>query len=183
MKNIFFRTYLNDFIKLLSEQYQYAKKLLILKKIIIKLSLKNKIFVFGNGGSASIANHLILDLNNIGKKRCINFNDPSLITCFANDYGYENWMKKCIENFGDKGDILIVISSSGESKNIVKACKLARQKNFKKIVTFTGFYKNNNVKKIGDINFWINSKRYNFIENIHQILLLALVDSFKSSQK
>jgi len=81
-----------------------------------------------------------------------------------------------INYFGDKKDILIVISSSGKSKNIIKACIAAKRKSFSKIITFTGHSIKNPVKKLGNINLWVNSKAYNQIENIHQFWLLSLVD-------
>ena len=65
-------------------------------------------------------------------------------------------MAEGIKHLGDKGDLLISISSSGMSKNIINACKAAREKKFKSIITLTGFSKNNKVKKIGDINFWVD---------------------------
>ena len=58
-----------------------------------------------------------------GNVRCVNFNESDLITCFANDYGYENWVLKAIEFYSDKGDIVILISSSGESQNMINAAK------------------------------------------------------------
>ena len=103
----------------------------------------------------------------------------NLITCLANDYGFENWIKKSIEFYGDKGDCLIIISSSGQSQNIINACIQAKKSKFNSIITLTGFKKNNPVKKLGKINLWINSKSYNYVENIHQILLLSIVDSLK----
>ena len=108
--------------------------------------------------------------------RCINFNEPDLITCFSNDFGYDNWLSNSIKFYGDKGDILIAISSSGKSKNIINGCAAAKKKKFSKIITLTGHSINNPVMKKGDINLWINSKAYNFIENIHQFWLLLLVD-------
>ena len=77
-----------------------------------------------------------------------------------------------------KDDLLILISSSGESKNMINACREA-SKFTKNIVTFTGFRKNNKLSKIGKINVWIDSKHYNYVENIHQILLLYLSDKMK----
>ena len=81
-----------------------------------------------------------------------------------------------IKYYGNKGDVLIVISSSGKSKNMINACIAARKKKFSKIITLTGHLVNNPVKKLGDINLWVNSKAYNYIENIHQFWLLSLVD-------
>ena len=91
----------------------------------------------GNGGSAAIASHVCVDLTKQGGIRSVNFNEADLITCFSNDYGYEKWIEKAIEFYGSKGDILILISSSGKSKNMLNACKAARRKKIQKIITFT----------------------------------------------
>ena len=73
-------------------------------------------------------------------------------------------------------DILILISAGGESKNMINAIPIAKKVGIKKIITFSGNKKGNSLSKLGDINFWVDSKAYNHIENIHQILLLSLVD-------
>ena len=78
--------------------------------------------------------------------------------------------------YGDEGDVFIAISSSGKSKNIINGCSSAREKKFSKIITFSGFDKNNPLKKCGDLNFWVDSRAYNMVENIHQFWLLCLVD-------
>ena len=132
--------------------------------------------IAGNGGSAAISSHFSVDLSKNAGIRSINFNEADLITCFANDFGYENWLLKAIKYYGDQGDLLFLVSVSGKSKNIVNAAKNAKKYGVKKIVTFTGCNQRNPVKLYGDINFWINSKSYNLIENCHQFLLLALVD-------
>ena len=72
--------------------------------------------------------------------------------------------------------MLILISSSGKSRNMVNALKEARKKKFSKIVTLTGFNKKNYLNLNGDLNFWVDSKIYNYIENIHQIIVLAVLD-------
>ena len=108
--------------------------------------------------------------------RCTNYNESDLITCFSNDYGYEKWVDRTIEFYGDEGDSVILISAGGNSENMIKGAESARKKNIKNIITFTGNDKNNKLSKLGDINFWVDSKAYNHIENIHQILLLSLVD-------
>jgi D-sedoheptulose 7-phosphate isomerase len=150
---------------------------LILRKKIASLNKKNKIILIGNGGSASISSHVAVDFTKITNFRAVCFNEANLITCFANDYGYENWAKKALEFYAIPGDIIILISSSGRSKNLVNACKFARKKKYF-VSTFTGFEKNNPLSKLGNINFWVNSKKYNFVEMIHHIWLVALVDSF-----
>ena len=144
----------------------------------ITLNIKknnNKILIFGNGGSAAIASHFSVDMTKIGKIRTVNFNESDLLTCFSNDYGYENWVKKCIEFYSDDGDLIILISSSGESKNMINAAKFCNKKKLK-LVTFTGFKKSNKLKKYGNLNFWTKSSIYNHIENIHQYWLLLLTD-------
>ena len=132
--------------------------------------------IFGNGGSAAIASHFSIDLTKNARIRCTNYNESDLLTCFSNDFGYERWVEKTIEFYADKEDALILISSSGKSKNMINALRAAKKKGIKNIITFTGHKKNNPLSKLGKINFWINSKSYNHVENSHQVLLLSLVD-------
>ena len=174
----FLDDYFDDFNKTINfNSDEIKKKLINLKKIFITIKKnKKKILIFGNGGSAAIASHFSVDLTKNAKIRCTNYNESDLITCFSNDFGYEHWIEKTLEYYGNKGDVLIVISSSGKSKNMINACVAARKKKFSKIITFTGHSINNPVKKLGDINLWVNSKAYNYIENIHQFWLLSLVD-------
>ena len=174
----FLDKYFDDFKKLINfNSDEIKKKLINLKKIFITTKKnKKKILIFGNGGSAAIASHFSIDLTKNAKIRCTNYNESDLITCFSNDYGYERWVEMAIRYYGNKGDVLIVISSSGKSKNIINGCIAAKKKKFLKIITLTGHSMNNPVKKLGDINLWINSKAYNYIENIHQFWLLSLVD-------
>ena len=174
----FLDKYFDDFKELINiNSDEIKKKLINLKKIfIVTKKNKKKILIFGNGGSAAIASHFSIDLTKNAKIRCTNYNESDLITCFSNDYGYERWVEMAIKYYGNKGDVLIVISSSGKSKNIINGCIAAKKKKFLKIITLTGHSINNPVKKLGDINLWANSKAYNYIENIHQFWLLSLVD-------
>ena len=177
-ENKFIDNYFNDYNKLLLSNFdEVKKKLILVKKNFLQIKKnKKKIIIFGNGGSAAISSHFSVDMTKNANIRCINFNEPDLITCFSNDFGYDNWLSNSIKFYGDKGDILIAISSSGKSKNIINGCAAAKKKKFSKIITLTGHNINNPVMKKGDINLWINSKAYNFIENIHQFWLLLLVD-------
>jgi len=149
-------------------------------EVFKKIKKSQRIHIFGNGGSSSIASHFSMDLTNNSKIVCLNYNDPALITCYSNDFGYKNWIARVINKYGNKNDILILISSSGNSKNVLEGIKIAKKKKFNKIITLTGWDKNNLLKKKGDINFWVNSKNYNTIENIHQFWLLMLVDLIKN---
>ena len=151
-----------------------------IKNLIVKAKKDNsRVLIFGNGGSAAIASHVSVDLTKNVKVKAMNFNEADLITCFANDYGYEKWIEKTIEFYADKKDIIILISSSGKSKNMLNACKAARRKKISKIITLTGNKKNNPLSRLGNINLWVDSNIYNHIENIHQIWLLSVCDLIK----
>ena len=146
------------------------------KEIILKTKNNGgKIIFAGNGASASIANHASLDFTKQGKVNSVNFNESAFITAFSNDYGYENWVQRAVKFYGKKEDTIILISSSGSSKNIVNAAKFAKLEGIS-VITFTGFSEKNPLKMLGDINFWVDSKAYNIIEGIHQLWLLSICD-------
>ena len=174
MKKNYFTNYLNKFSKihLNYDNKNFLKIVEILKKI---KKDKKKVIIVGNGGSAAIASHVSVDLTKMCKIRAINFNEADLLTCYSNDYGYANWVKKALSSYADKGDLLICISSSGESKNIINGSKFAKKIGCK-VITLTGFNRNNKVRKIGNINLWLNSKNYNLVEMTHHIWLLSIVD-------
>ena len=142
---------------------------------------KKKIILVGNGGSAAMASHVSVDFTKVCKIRAINFNEADLLTCLSNDFGYENWVQKALSFYADKGDVLICISSSGESKNIINGAKFAKKIGCE-VITLTGFSKKNKLKKIGNINLWLNSKNYNLIEMTHHIWLLSFVDYIAKSK-
>ena len=124
-----------------------------------------------------------MDLTNNSNLRCLSYNDAAIITCYANDFKFENWVSRAITKYGKKNDVLILISSSGTSKNMINGIKAAKRKKLNKIITFTGFEKKNYLSKNSDINFWINLKKYNIIENSHQFYLLMIVDLMKKFTK
>ena len=142
---------------------------------------KKKVILFGNGGSAAMASHLSVDLTKACKIRAVNFNEADLLTCYSNDYGYENWVKEALNSYADKNDLVICISSSGTSKNIINAALKAKKMGCR-VVTFSGFGKNNPLKKIGNINFWIDSSNYNIVEMTHHIWMLSAVDKIANSK-
>ena len=173
----FVKAYLEDFSALIKPNDQIIEKIISVRNILLQAKKYNaKIMIFGNGGSAAIASHVSVDLTKNANIRSGNFNEADLITCFANDYGYERWIEKAIHFYADNNDVLILISSSGKSPNMINACEAARNKKISKIITFSGHENNNPLSKLGDINFWINSKAYNFVENTHQVWLLTIVD-------
>jgi D-sedoheptulose 7-phosphate isomerase len=180
LNNIYISKYLSKFTSLV--QKINHDDLLRISKIIHQIKKnKKKVIIVGNGGSAAMASHVSVDLTKMCKIRAINFNEADLLTCFSNDYGYENWVQKALSFYADKGDLLICISSSGKSMNIINGAKFAK-KNGCKLVTLTGFSKNNKVRKIGDVNLWLNSKNYNLIEMTHHIWLLLIVDFIAKSK-
>ena len=137
-----------------------------------------KIIVAGNGGSAAMASHVAVDFTKQTGIRTVTFNDVSLVTCFANDFGYEHWLSKAIQRFAERGDLVVLISCSGTSPNIVNAAKAAKEQGCQ-LVTLTGFEDDNPVSLEADLKFWINSRAYNVIECVHQIWLLAVCDLIK----
>ena len=180
----FLKDYLADFSKLVLPKNDVVSNLIRVRDSIVAAQQNGcKICIVGNGGSASMASHFSVDLTKNGGVRCVNFNEADLITCFANDYGFERWVEKAVEFYGDEGDVLITISSSGCSKNMLNGCKAARSKKFSTVITFSGFDVDNSLCQLGDINLWVDSKAYNFVENIHQIWLLAIVDLIIGSRE
>lgn len=172
-KNSFYSKYFNDISKKITSIDH--SKLLEITKLIQKVSKKNKIIIVGNGGSASMASHVSVDITKFLKIRSVNFNEPNLLTCFSNDYGYENWVVEALKAYALKGDMVILVSSSGQSKNLINGAKKAKKMGLK-LVTLTGFRNDNPLKKIGDVNLWANSKIYNIVEMTHHVWLLSLVD-------
>ena len=134
-----------------------------------------KLLLAGNGASASIASHLATDFAKQGKVRAMAFNDANLITALGNDCGYENWIAKAVEIHANPQDILILISSSGKSPNVVKAAQEAKARGLY-VAAFTGFASDNPLGAAADINFWVDSRSYNIVECTHMILLAATVD-------
>ena len=171
----FMEDYLKRYKKSLFET-DVSKEMIKMKEMILEIKNKGKkIIIAGNGGSAAMSSHAAVDFTKQGGIRTINFNESDLITCFANDYGYENWVAKAIEFYGDEGDMTILISSSGSSKNILNAVDMSKNLGMD-VVTFSGFSKDNPLRKKGDINFWLDSKAYNVVENTHLIWLLMVCD-------
>lgn len=179
----FIEKYEKEFRNLIKLNEKEKKNLLRFYKYVLSIKNKNKkIIIAGNGGSAAISSHFSVDMTKIGGVRCVNFNESDLLTCFSNDYGYENWLSQAMRFYLDKKDLVILISSSGNSKNIINAANYVK-KNKNILITFSGFNGKNKLFNKGDINFSVDSKNYNLIENTHQFWLLMLVDMIKNNNK
>ncbi len=174
MKKNFYNTYLNKYCSIL-KNISFDKLNLIEKELIRYRRQKNKVLIFGNGGSASIASHFATDLVKMCGIRAFTISDFNFITCMSNDYGFDKWIKKAIEYYASQQDLIILISSSGNSKNMITAAEFCKKRKIN-LITVTGFNKRNKLKSFGKINFWVDSNNYNFVENVHQTCLLAVVD-------
>ncbi len=137
----------------------------------------NKVVLIGNGGSAAIASHHAIEFLKNGGIRATSLNDPAALTCLSNDLGYTNVFSEQLKMQGLPGDLLIAISSSGQSVNILKAAEVARN-NGMKIATFSGFQPDNLLRGRGDVNFYVNSNQYGFVEVAHHALIQAILDIY-----
>ena len=136
-----------------------------------------KVYIVGNGGSSSMASHVSVDFAKVAGVQSDTFNNANLITCFANDYGHDNWISEAIKAYTNEKDMLILISSSGTSNNIVNAASYCNNKHIP-LITLSGFKSDNPLSKLGTVNMHVGSDSYNFIEMSHHIILVAIVDIF-----
>ena len=146
-----------------------------LKKIVHD---SNHVVILGNGGSNAISCHIAQDYTKMLGKKAICFGDSSRLTCYANDYGFENWIVKTIENYYNKGDLVILISASGRSKNIVNAAKYCILKK-KLFFSLSGFGSKTPLRKLSYKNIFVDSKSFNIIEILHLYILIQIIDLFK----
>lgn len=145
---------------------------------LIKSNTSNghKVIFIGNGGSSSIASHQATDFCKNGMMRAIAFTDASLLTCYSNDFGYPHVFEKSIELHADSSDILIAISSSGCSENILRGVEAAKNRACE-IITMSGFEPNNPLRSTGMLNFYVPSNHYGFVEISHLALCHCIVDT------
>jgi D-sedoheptulose 7-phosphate isomerase len=149
--------------------------------IVTQTSLGGKVIFIGNGGSAAIASHQAVDYWKNGGMRAMAFNDSSLLTCISNDFGYAHVFAKPVEMFAEPGDILVAISSSGRSENILLAVQAARRKGCK-VITMSGFSPETPLRLLGDVNFYVPSDSYGYVEIAHLALCHCILDTIISSQ-
>ena len=152
------------------------KKINALKGKLEKLiSDHREIIILGNGGSNSIASHISQDYTKALCKKAITFTDPSRLTCYINDYGMEAAYKVFLEEFATKETLVILISSSGNSMNIVNAASYCNENSIK-LITLSGFDKGNKLNNINsDLKYWVDSKDYGVIECAHLVFLHSII--------
>ena len=136
---------------------------------------KRVVYFIGNGGSAAIAIHMTSDYLKNGGIKTHSMHDSAVLTCLANDFGYEFVFSKQVEMIAEENDILVAISSSGRSQNILNAVAVAKKKKCH-IVTFSGFADDNPLRQAGDFNVYVPSMEYGVVESIHNMILQQVVD-------
>ena len=143
---------------------------------------KTTLYFIGNGGSAAIAIHMTADYLKNACIRTWSMHDPAVLTCLGNDYGYEYIFSKQLEIVANPGDILVAISSSGNSPSIVNAVRTAREKSCA-IITLSGFREDNAIRQMGDYNLYIPSMKYGIVESVHNAVLQQIVDLLKERKQ
>ena len=147
----------------------------IIELIVTMRELGRKAMLIGNGGSAAIVSHIHNDLCKSAGLRAVVFNESPLLTAIANDDGYQEVFARPVSLWADAGDLLIAVSSSGESENIVKAAALA-QRSGCRLVTFTGFKPGNRLRQMGDVNVYVPIGNYGYVEMAHSVVAHYVTD-------
>lgn len=156
------------------KDYETSMKQLVEVFTTVKQAGK-QVFFIGNGGSAAIASHMTADFMKNGGMKTYSLYDNSVTTCMGNDYGYEYIFSRPLEFLADEEDLLIAISSSGNSKNIINAIQVAKKKGCR-VITFSGFLKDNAIRMLGDYNLHVPVSHYGMVESIHNLILQQIVD-------
>lgn len=136
------------------------------------------LYLVGNGGSAAVASHSVTDFLNVARLRAVTLHDASLITCMANDYGYENAFARILSTLAQPGDALIAISSSGKSLNIRNAAAKVHELGGS-VITLSGFASDNPLRALGNLNIWLDSCDYGMVEIGHQLVLHNVADRLR----
>lgn len=134
-----------------------------------------QLFFIGNGGSSAIASHMTADFMKNGGMNTYSLYDYAVTTCMGNDYGYEYIFSKPLSFLARPHDLLVAISSSGKSPNMINAISAAKKKGAS-VITFTGFEADNPMKQMGDMNLYVPCGKYGMVESIHNLILQQIVD-------
>ena len=137
----------------------------------------SRIIILGNGGSNSVASHISQDYMKFHRKKVSILSNPSMLTMLTNDFGYENAYQKFLEYYVEKDTLVIIMSSGGESKNMLNSQQWCEE-NKVAYGVLTGFKSNNSLRKnsISALwNYYIDSCDYGVVECVHQIFLHGVV--------
>ena len=176
----FLDDYWSRYQKILFDSRDDSSLLVLRDAISVIHQSKGKLIFVGNGASASLASHAATDFTKQAKIPSIAFNDHNLITALSNDYGYENWVKKALEFYANPSDMVIFISVSGESSNLLNGLDYALEKSIC-TASLTGASSLNSLKSNSNYSLWVNSKAYNIVESIHTIWITLIIDLFVGS--
>jgi D-sedoheptulose 7-phosphate isomerase len=143
---------------------------------------EKQLFWVGNGGSAALAGHSALDYFRTAGFKSLAFNDGPLLTCLGNDFGYADVFSRPLSLYAGKDDLLVAISSSGKSENILRAVAAAREKGCR-VVTLSGFAPDNPLRRQGDVAFYAPSGGYGYVELVHGILCHSFLDLFMQRER
>jgi D-sedoheptulose 7-phosphate isomerase len=144
--------------------------------LVLSLRQGGKALLIGNGGSAAIVSHMHNDLSKTVGVRAMCLTETPLMTALANDDGYETVFHTPINMWADRGDVLIAVSSSGESNNILKAALEATGRGCR-LLTMTGFKPGNRLRQLGDINIYVPDPSYGYVEMTHSVLAHCITDT------
>ena len=157
-------------------QFGYAEGMQGLVGLFSRVKCQGKqVFFIGNGGSAAIASHMTADFMKNGGMKTYSLYDSSVTTCMGNDYGYEFIFSRPLEFLGNPGDLLVAVSSSGNSPNIINAVRAAAKKQMQ-VVTFSGFERENKINGMGRYNVYVPCSSYGIVESVHNLMLQQIVD-------
>lgn len=163
-------------------QVEFSEGIDLAAMLVRKQSRQDRKVVFiGNGGSAAVASHQAVDYWRNGNIPAICFNESALLTCIGNDFGYENVFSKPISIFTQSGDVLIAISSSGQSKNILAGVRQAIEKGCY-VITLSAFQADNPLREMGDLNFYVPTSAYGFAEIMHLCICHCIIDGLISGE-
>ncbi|WP_437187195.1 SIS domain-containing protein [Planctomicrobium sp. SH668] len=133
--------------------------------------------IVGNGASAAFSEHMALDWTKNGGVATTSPSSWVLISALANDLGFENAFSTYVDRYSHPGDLLVTISSSGNSLNVLNAIDAARTMGCQ-VITLSGLKEDNKSRTRGDVNFYVPAKTYGIVECAHQVLLHLLLDAF-----
>ena len=185
MENKYYSNYFKSISQGLEESLYYANQQVsepelffqTIKGILTKLrETRNKIYFFGNGASAAFANHMALDFSKNGKILSRSLSDSALLTALSNDYSYEKAMLEYLKIEGvSKDDLVITISSSGNSPNVVSVLEYCKENNIKSLA-LSGLKNDNKSITLADYSIYVPMKTCGMVECIHQIFLHLILD-------
>lgn len=135
----------------------------------------HKIMLVGNGGSSSVVGHVQTDIIKCVGIKAMVFTEPSMLTAVSNDHGYETSYQRPVEWWAEQGDLILAVSSSGKSKNILNAVREAVNRGCQAI-TLSGFEPDNPLRSLGDINLYVENKSYGYVETSHAALTHFITD-------